>query len=93
MEDKKKQLEASKEGLTPEGRDILTLLIKSILALETSGEDGDQAMSEDEVLGRKHANSLLNFRIIILKYRDINSTSRRTRNNQHNDDLGSIFVE
>lgn len=59
IEDKKRQLEASKEGATPEGRDILTLLIKSILALESSGEGGSQGMSEDEVLGRMHAISLL----------------------------------
>ncbi|KAF8597173.1 cytochrome P450 [Ceratobasidium sp. AG-I] len=52
VEDKRKQLEASKEGAKPEGRDILTLLIKSILALESSGEDGSQTMSEDEVLGQ-----------------------------------------
>ena len=42
----------------PEGRDILTLLIKSTLALESSGEDGSQTMTEDEVLGRKYTPSL-----------------------------------
>ncbi|KAF8597174.1 cytochrome P450 [Ceratobasidium sp. AG-I] len=52
VDDKKKQLQASKEGSTPEGRDLLSLLIKSIMALENSEEGTNQGMSEDEVLGQ-----------------------------------------
>ncbi|KAF8597176.1 cytochrome P450 [Ceratobasidium sp. AG-I] len=52
VDDRKKQLQASKEGSIPEGRDLLSLLIKSIMAVENSEAGTDQAMSEDEVLGQ-----------------------------------------
>ena len=59
VDDKKAQLQASKEGSTPEGRDLLSLLIKSIMALENSKEGISQGMSEEEVLGRKYLTFLL----------------------------------
>lgn len=42
----------SKDSMASAGRDLLTLLIKSNMALETTGENADQTMSDEEVLGR-----------------------------------------
>ncbi|KAG8774413.1 hypothetical protein FRC12_001982 [Ceratobasidium sp. 428] len=50
VEDKKALLlQEEKDGATPQGRDILSLLIKSNMAQETHG---GQAMSDEEVLGQ-----------------------------------------
>ncbi|KAG8794251.1 hypothetical protein FRC12_025164, partial [Ceratobasidium sp. 428] len=51
--DKKALLEQEeKDETTTKGRDILSILIRSNMAQETVGVQGDQTMSDDEVLGQ-----------------------------------------
>ncbi|KAG8794507.1 hypothetical protein FRC12_023914, partial [Ceratobasidium sp. 428] len=51
--DKKALLEQEdKDGTATKGRDILSVLIRSNMAQETAGVQGDQTMSDDEVLGQ-----------------------------------------
>ncbi|KAF8595823.1 cytochrome P450, partial [Ceratobasidium sp. AG-I] len=52
VQDKKQLLQQdSKDSTSSAGRDLLTLLIKSNIDVETAGDNKDQTMSDNEVLG------------------------------------------
>lgn len=53
IQDKKEILRQEiKDNSSSAGRDLLTLLIKSNIDVETTGDNKDQTISDDEVLGR-----------------------------------------